>query len=134
VSAFARSTKSQPALSRKLPQARRLPRECSVGIRSCKHSVDGFSIPQVTIKTGLKTPDGHEELLTEYFCDRPGCPNIATHVLGCAADLGLVATVCDDRGAERLNSDLAGRPVLIKGNSKSCLAVWGVCLKIRSSI
>jgi hypothetical protein len=54
----------------------------------------GFSIPQVTIKTGLKTPDGREELLTEYFCDHPGCPNIATHVLGCALELGLVAADC----------------------------------------
>jgi hypothetical protein len=54
----------------------------------------GFSIPQVTIKTGLKTPDGREELLAEYFCDHPGCHNIATHVLGCTVELCLVAVVC----------------------------------------
>jgi hypothetical protein len=58
--------------------------------------VGGFSIPQVTIKTGLTTPDGREEQLTEYLCDHPGCPNIATQVLGCAKDLGLVAAVCDE--------------------------------------
>src|SRR5277367_194366 len=51
------------------------------------------SIPQVTIKTGLKTPDGREGLLTEHFCDHPGCPNIATHALGCARDLSLPAAV-----------------------------------------
>jgi hypothetical protein len=58
--------------------------------------VRGFSIPQVTIKTGLKTPDGREEELTEYLCDHPGCPNIATQVLGCVAELRLVAAVCDE--------------------------------------
>jgi hypothetical protein len=56
----------------------------------------GFSIPQVTIKTGLTTPDGHEELLTEYLCDHPGCPNIATQVLGCVTELRLVADVCGE--------------------------------------
>jgi len=40
----------------------------------------------------------------------------------------------DDRLAERINSDTAGRPVLIKGKSKFCLAAWAVCLKILSSI
>jgi hypothetical protein len=54
------------------------------------------SIPQVTIKTGLKTPDGREELLTEYLCDHPGCHNIATHVLGCAIELRMMAAVCDE--------------------------------------
>ena len=54
------------------------------------------SIPQVTIKTGLTTPDGGEELLAEYFCDHPGCPNIATQVLGCVVELRAVAIVCDE--------------------------------------
>ena len=53
-------------------------------------------IPQLTIKTGLTTPDGREELITEYFCDHRGCPNIATRVLGCVAELGLVAVMCED--------------------------------------
>jgi len=56
----------------------------------------GSSIPQVTIKTGLTTPDGREELLIEYFCDHPGCPNIATSVLGRVTELRLVAVVCDE--------------------------------------
>jgi hypothetical protein len=44
----------------------------------------------------LTTPDGHEERLTEYFCDHPGCPNIATQLLGRVAEIGLVAAVCDE--------------------------------------
>jgi hypothetical protein len=59
-------------------------------------SVGGFSIPQVAIKTGLKTADGREELLIEYLCDYPGCPNIATQVLGRAVELRLVAAACDE--------------------------------------
>jgi hypothetical protein len=56
----------------------------------------GDSIPQVTIKTGLTTPDGREELLTEYLCDHPGFPNIATQVLGCVVGINLVAVVCSE--------------------------------------
>jgi len=55
-----------------------------------------LSIPHIAIKTGLTTPDGREELLTEYLCDQPGCPNVATHVLGCAIEVGAVAAVCDE--------------------------------------
>ncbi len=55
-----------------------------------------FSIPQVTIKTGVTTPDGREELLTEYLCDHEDCPNIATHALGCFADLRLASVVCEE--------------------------------------
>jgi len=53
-------------------------------------------MPWVTIKTGLTAPDGCEEKLSEYFCDYPGCPNIATHVLGCIAELRLFASVCEE--------------------------------------
>jgi hypothetical protein len=53
-------------------------------------------MPWVTIKTGLTTPDGREEELKEYFCDHPGCPNIATHVLGSIPELRLFASVCDE--------------------------------------
>jgi hypothetical protein len=65
-------------------------------IREYLDSRGVFSIPQVAIRTGLTTPDGHEELLIDYLCDHPGCPNIATHVLGCALDLRLAAAVCDE--------------------------------------
>ena len=55
-----------------------------------------LSIPQVTIKTGLTTSDGREELITEYLCDTPGCPNIATHVLGCVRELVVASVVCEE--------------------------------------
>ena len=38
------------------------------------------------IKTGL----------AEYFCDHAGCPNNATQVFECVAELQLVAVVCDE--------------------------------------
>ena len=44
----------------------------------------------------MTTPDGREEVLTEYLCDHPGCSNIATHVLGYVAELRLAAAVCDE--------------------------------------
>lgn len=56
-------------------------------------------MPQITIKTGLKAPDGREESLTEYFCDWPGCPNVATEVLGCSKELGVRAAVCREHVA-----------------------------------
>ena len=39
----------------------------------------------------------------------------------------------DDRQIERLNSDLAGRPVLVKGNRNCCSPAWGVCPRTASS-
>ncbi|MGC1450541.1 MAG: hypothetical protein WA830_10930 [Candidatus Sulfotelmatobacter sp.] len=71
-------------------------RRSPISITQYKYSVRGFSIPHVTIKTGLTTPDGREELLAEYFCDHPGCPNVATRVLGCVAELRAIAVVCDE--------------------------------------
>jgi len=53
-------------------------------------------VPQIIIKTGLEDPDGREEELAEYICDTPGCPNIAEHVLGRVAGLGLFAAVCQE--------------------------------------
>lgn len=50
---------------------------------------------RVTIKTGLTTPDGHEEELTEYLCDYPNCPNFATRVVGCLVELHLMSAVCE---------------------------------------
>ncbi len=53
-------------------------------------------MPRVTIETGLTGLDGREEQVTEYICDSSECPNIATHVLGCIAELGLFMAVCDE--------------------------------------
>jgi hypothetical protein len=53
-------------------------------------------MPLAIIKTGRIGLDNSEEVLTEYLCDWPGCPNVGTHVLGCARELGMAAVVCDD--------------------------------------
>jgi hypothetical protein len=55
------------------------------------------------IKTGFAGVDGREEELSEYMCDEPGCPNIATHALGIRA-LGAYAAVCD-RHATHVKSE-----------------------------
>jgi hypothetical protein len=53
-------------------------------------------IPQVTIKTGMTTPEGREEQLTEYLCDWPGCANVATQVLGYAKEIAICVAVCEE--------------------------------------
>ena len=56
-------------------------------------------MPRVTIKTGIIGSDGHEQALTEYLCDWPGCPNIANHVLGRVREIGAAIVVCDEHVA-----------------------------------
>ena len=51
-------------------------------------------MPQVTIKTGIVGADGQEEVLSEYLCDWPDCPNVAEHVLGVVRELGGSAVIC----------------------------------------
>lgn len=53
-------------------------------------------MPLVTIRTGLPTADGGEEVLTEYLCDWPGCPNIAVHPLGCIREIRAMVVVCEE--------------------------------------
>ena len=53
-------------------------------------------MPQVTIRTGTKSPEGFEERLTEYLCDHPDCPNVATHLLGVLVELRIMVMVCDE--------------------------------------
>jgi hypothetical protein len=53
-------------------------------------------MPQVIIKTGLIGSDGQQEILSEYLCDWPDCPNPAVHVLGFLRELGTCTAVCDD--------------------------------------
>jgi hypothetical protein len=52
-------------------------------------------MPRVVIKTGVQMTDGREEELAEYICDTPGCPNVASHVLGAVKGLGVFSAVCD---------------------------------------
>jgi hypothetical protein len=59
-------------------------------------------MPSVTIKTGVIAADGHEEVLTEYICDWPGCPNVAEHVVGVVRELRMTSALCSDHAA-RLN-------------------------------
>jgi hypothetical protein len=51
------------------------------------------------------TTDGREEDLTEYFFDHPDCPNIATQVLGCVKELGVVAAVCEEHARKPLQKN-----------------------------
>ena len=51
-------------------------------------------MPLVTIKTGISAPDGQEEVLTEYICDWPDCPNVAEHVAGVVREPALAAVMC----------------------------------------
>jgi len=65
-------------------------------------------MPLVTIKTGIITADGREQVLTEYLCDWPDCPNVATQVLGCVRETRMSAAVCDTH-AVRTHSPDASR-------------------------
>jgi hypothetical protein len=53
-------------------------------------------MPLVSIRTGFRSPDGREEMLTQYQCDWPGCANDAEHWLGSITELRVVAAVCDE--------------------------------------
>jgi hypothetical protein len=57
-------------------------------------------MPHVTIRTGFQAADGSEEVLTEYLCDWPGCPNIAVHPLGCIPEIRAMAVVCEEHTPE----------------------------------
>lgn len=56
------------------------------------------TVPQVTIRTNI---DGRDEVLSEYLCDWPGCPNIATEALGVVRALRIRSAVCAEH-AQRL--------------------------------
>lgn len=55
-----------------------------------------LTVPRIAIKSGVIGADGREEELAEYLCDFSGCPNIATHVLGCVPHLGIFSVVCHE--------------------------------------
>lgn len=57
---------------------------------------------RVVIKSGIRTAQGSEEELTEFMCDAPDCPNIATQVLGCVKELGVALAVCDEHARGRV--------------------------------
>lgn len=68
-------------------------------------------MPRVTIRTGVIGANGHEELLSEFMCDAPGCPNIATDVVGHVKECGFAAVMCQEHAAA------LGLPVARNGRS-----------------
>jgi hypothetical protein len=68
----------------------------SYGTRDVVAVKVAVTVPRIIIKTGRAGPDGREEELSEYMCDTPGCPNVATHVLGGVTELCLFAAVCQE--------------------------------------
>jgi hypothetical protein len=56
-------------------------------------------MPQVIIKSGERDQTGHEEILTEYLCDWPDCPNVAVHVIGIIRELRQMSAMCDEHAA-----------------------------------
>jgi hypothetical protein len=67
-------------------------------------------MPRVTIRTGFFTPDGRAEELSEFLCDAPGCPNVATQVVGVIREIGLAVVVCEQHAAARVTSKPAPEP------------------------
>jgi hypothetical protein len=67
-------------------------------------------MPRVTIRTGFFTPDGREEELSEFLCDAPGCPNVATQVIGCVREIALAAVVCEEHAPPRVTAKRADAP------------------------
>jgi hypothetical protein len=61
-------------------------------------------MPRVTIRTGFFAPDGHEEELSEYLCDWPDCPNVATQVVGCVREFGASTVLCHKHAARKSDS------------------------------
>jgi hypothetical protein len=57
-------------------------------------------MPRVTLKSGLVAADGRDDELSEYLCDSPDCPNIATHVLGCVKELAALLVVCEQHAPQ----------------------------------
>jgi hypothetical protein len=58
-------------------------------------------MPRVTIRTGFAGRDGREEMLSEYQCDIPDCPNVATHVIGSSRELRMSFAVCEEHRVKK---------------------------------
>jgi hypothetical protein len=56
-------------------------------------------VPYVILRNGTIRPDGSEDILAEYLCDFPNCPNTAEHVAGVIRDLGAGFVVCAEHAA-----------------------------------
>lgn len=56
-------------------------------------------MPQVTLRTGIVGADGKEEVLIDYLCDWPNCPNVAKHTVGIIRELRRAYVVCPEHAA-----------------------------------
>jgi hypothetical protein len=65
---------------------------------------------RVTIKTGIADVDGREEVLTEYLCDWPDCPNVAVHVMGVVKDIRAAVVVCAEHYSRMRAARGANKP------------------------
>jgi len=59
-------------------------------------------MPQVTIRTVV---DGREETMSEYLCDWPECPNVATEVVGLVRELRIRTMMCAEHAARVANPE-----------------------------
>jgi hypothetical protein len=53
----------------------------------------------VILRTGI-TSNGQEQVLHEYLCDWPDCPNVAVHVVGVVKEIGLLSVVCHEHASK----------------------------------
>ena len=58
------------------------------------------AVPNVSIGSGVVGPDGREERITEYLCDSPGCPNVATQMVGCVMEIRFCIALCDEHAGQ----------------------------------
>ncbi len=67
-------------------------------------------LPYVILRTGTIRQDGTEEILAEYLCDFPNCPNPAEHVVGVVRELGGGFVVCSEHAValKRRNREQQG--------------------------
>ena len=57
-------------------------------------------MPRVTIRTGFIGADGREEELSDFVCDAPDCPNIATEIVG-SVEARAVAVLCHEHASRK---------------------------------
>jgi hypothetical protein len=57
-------------------------------------------VARVIIATGFVGADGREEVLSEYQCDCPDCPNPAERAMGFAREFGGGFAVCAEHAAQ----------------------------------
>ena len=74
----------------------RSPRSQDVGGRRSTTRRYNEDVPHVTLRTVV---DGREEILSEYLCDWPDCPNVAVQVVGVVRELRLRAAMCAEHAA-----------------------------------